>query len=121
MVKVLIGKDWGGVDSLPEEFLGDMYENPKTSKYVETYDDEGETRYEISYDTQHSYSFRTDPNVIDMFESYFPDGYVNAGKCADIHVLKVDDDKYPYWYVSSNDGAEFIHLVSKNYHGFQKP
>lgn len=107
MTKILLNTTFGGF-SLPDDFVLDLYKNKYTFKYTENY--EGS----IYLKSENSLAFRTDLNVIQMFEEKYPDGY------NDVVVKKIDEEKYPNWYVRIYDGMETIKTSIKN-RGFPEP
>lgn len=106
MIKVLLNKDFGGF-KLPDDFIKKLSENKKTLHYTEIY----EGNYYLS--NQWSYTFRTDPEVIKLFEDIYPNG------CGSVKLEKVDDERYPNWYVHEYDGVETIVNEIVN-HGFPR-
>lgn len=107
MTKILLNTAFGGF-TLSDEFVMDLYKNKYTFQYTEEH--EGK----VYLKSENSLKFRTDPNVIQMFEEKYPDGY------DDVVVEEIDEEKYPNWFVHEYDGMETIRTVIKN-RGFSEP
>lgn len=109
MTKILLNETFYGF-SLPDEFVLDLYKNKYTFNYTEEY----EGNIYLKSDFENSLTFRTDPNVIQMFEEKYPNGYNG------VVVRCIDDKKYPNWYIHRYDGMETIVKSLKN-RGFPRP
>lgn len=100
-----------------------LAKNPLTKHYTYNAGYGNDTTYE----TEHSYEFRTDPTVIKIFKELYPNGMPDTDELGKddwnnilLECKEVDDEKYPYWYIDKDEyNKEFIRTDVLEKHGLK--